>query len=59
MFPMEVAGTQLFVAVPVFGTLVPLVRNMKYAEQSSQAESRVGKLEGRLAMLDMGSIAAQ
>ena len=32
---------------------------VKYAERSSQAESRVGKLEGRLAMLDMGSIAAQ
>ena len=32
---------------------------MKYAERASQAESRVNKLEGRLAMLDMGSTAAQ
>ena len=31
---------------------------MKYVEHTSQAESRVSKLEGRLAMLEMGSTAA-
>ena len=29
VFPVEVDGTRLFVAVAVFGTLVPLVRNMQ------------------------------
>ena len=32
---------------------------LNYAEQASQAKSRVSKLEGRLAMLEMGSTAAQ
>ena len=32
-FPVEVAGTQFFVAVTVCGTLVPLVRNMHCAEE--------------------------
>ena len=32
---------------------------VKYAERASQAESRVSELEGQLAMLDMGSTAAQ
>ena len=31
---------------------------VKYAERASQEESRVSKLEGRLAMLEMGSTAA-
>ena len=29
VFPVEVAGTRLFMAVAVFGTLVPLVQNMQ------------------------------
>ena len=33
VFPVELAGTQLFVAVAVFGTLVPLVRNMQYTAE--------------------------
>ena len=32
---------------------------VKYAEHANQAESRVSELEGRLAMLDMVSTAAQ
>ena len=32
---------------------------VKYAERVSKAESRVNELEGRLAMLEMGSTAAQ
>ena len=31
VFPVEVAGTQLFVAVAVFGMLVPLEQNMQCA----------------------------
>ena len=31
VFPVEVAGTRFFVAVAVFGTLVPLVQNMQCA----------------------------
>ena len=30
VFNVEVAGKRLFVAVAVFGTLVPLARNMQY-----------------------------
>ena len=33
VFPLEVAGRRLFVAVAVFGTLVPLVRNMHCAAE--------------------------
>ena len=29
VFPVELAGTQLFVAVSVFGTSVPLLKNMQ------------------------------
>ena len=33
MFPVEVAGKRLFVAVAVFGTLVPPVQNMQCAAE--------------------------
>ena len=33
VFPVEVDGTRLFVAVAVFGTLVPLVQNMQCAAE--------------------------
>ena len=33
VFPVEVGGKRLFVAVAVFGTLVPLVRNMQCAAE--------------------------
>ena len=33
VFPVEVAGTQFFVAVAVFGMLVPLVQNMQCAAE--------------------------
>ena len=32
---------------------------VKYSERASQEESRISELEGRLAMLEMGSTAAQ
>ena len=33
VFPVELAGTRFFVAVAVFGTLVPLVQNMQCATE--------------------------